>query len=156
MNKEEYGDKYSEHLLEQYKLLADSIIKLGESRARTNRFYTAMLSSFIAIIYFTISRSDLNEFRNLVLATLSFLGIILCVVWRFNIQSFGVTSACRYKILYEIEEKLPFPILTKAWNLLQVESKYIPMAKVELLIPLVLLMPYLLLFAYSVYLWVLR
>jgi hypothetical protein len=155
VNKEDYGDKYNEHLLEQYKLFADSIIRLGERRAQTNRFYISILSGLIVIVSFATSGKMFTEFQSILFATVALLGIVLCIIWRLNIQSFGVTSARRYEVLNEMEEKLPFQTYAKAWSLLQPDRKYIPMAKVELFIPFVLLIPYLLLLAYSIYLWVL-
>ena len=151
MNKDNYGDKFSEHLLEQYKILVTSINNLGERRAQTNRFYISVLSGFLFVISFTTTKNIFSEFQNILIAAIALLGIILCIIWRLNIQAFGVTSYRRYNVLNIIEEKLPFPTFTKITELLKKDKKYIPMAKIELYVPFVLMIPYLLLLIYSIY-----
>ena len=44
MSPEEYGDKYSDHLPEQYKLYVEMTDRVSQRRERSNQFFITLLS----------------------------------------------------------------------------------------------------------------
>ena len=50
MKPEEYGDKYSAHLLEQYKLYVEMADRVSQRRDQSNRFYVTIVSALAAIV----------------------------------------------------------------------------------------------------------
>ena len=45
MKPEEYGDKYSDHLLEQYKLYVEMTDRVSQRRERSNQFFITLLQA---------------------------------------------------------------------------------------------------------------
>jgi len=50
MNREEYGEQFKEHLIEQYKLYVEMTDRISDRRERTNRFYISLLSVLLALL----------------------------------------------------------------------------------------------------------
>ena len=81
MNKEEYGEQFSEHMLEQYKLYVEMADRVSSRRAQTNRFYISLLSILLALLSIVASIGALSEILDIILLAMAILGIILCALW---------------------------------------------------------------------------
>ena len=68
MKKEEYGEKFHEHLLEQYKLYVEMADRVGTRRAQTNRFYISLLSGLLAVLSIVVGRNIFSDFQAIVFA----------------------------------------------------------------------------------------
>lgn len=50
MTKEEYGDNFQAHLLDQYKLYVEMADRISARRVQINNFYTSFLSGLLAFL----------------------------------------------------------------------------------------------------------
>ncbi len=153
----DYGEKFEEHLLEQYKLYIEMMDKVTERRIQTNSFYITLLSSLLAFLSLLINKEN-NLFynnSNILLLLFAILGISLCYVWHTNINSYKQLNSLKFKVIHEIESYLPFRCYYGEWDILDrnqdKKEKYKRLNKVEKLVPSILSIPYFCLFIYAVY-----
>jgi len=156
MRKKEYGEQFKEHLLEQYKLYVEMADRISDRRERTNRFYISLLSVLLALLSIVISGNILDNFQVVVFMTIGILGLVLCCLWNINIRSYRQLNSGKFKVIHEMEQLLPYPCYDKEWEILgkgKEAQKYLQLTRVEQWVPIILALPYLLLFIYS--LWIL-
>jgi hypothetical protein len=157
MDKQNYGEKFQDHLLEQYKLYVDLSDRTSARRNQMNSFYTSLLSGLLALITL-ITNKDIIAFKNTKFQAAAFLavaalGMLLCIVWYLSIRSYKDLNSGKFKVIHELEQQLPFACFNKEWESLKKDSKYkgyLTQTTVEKAIPLLLAIPYVGLFMYSV------
>ena len=150
VNKDKYGEKFNEHLLEQYKLYVEMADRISERRMQTNKFYISLLSGVLALFSILVSMSKFNQ--TVIFIIVSLLGIALCILWHINIRSYRQLNSGKFKVIHEMEQYLPFPCYDKEWELLgegKEKSKYLQLTRVEKYVPLILSIPYIFLFLYT-------
>jgi len=150
MTKEEYGDRFKDHLLEQYKLYVKMADNVSSRRAQTNIFYISLLSGLLAVLSMAYKGGTPHDTPNLVFLA-AVLGIILCCVWSVNIRSYRQLNSGKFKIIHAMEQRLPFPCYDMEWEILgegKEGEKYLQLTRVEQYIPAILAVPYLILIIY--------
>lgn len=150
MDKSEYGEKFNEHLLEQYKLYVEMADKVSERRMQTNKFYISLLSALFALFSILASLGGLEQY--LIFIIISPLGIVLCILWYINIRSYRQLNSGKFKVIHEMEQFLPFFCYDKEWKVLGKEkekNQYLQFTKIERYIPIILAIPYIILFLYT-------
>ena len=150
MDKGEYGEKFNEHLLEQYKLYVEMADRISERRMQTNKFYISLLSGLLALLSILVTTEKFNQ--SLVFIVVSMLGMALCILWHVNILSYRQLNSGKFQVIHEMEQHLPFPCYDREWELLgegKEKSKYLQLTRVEKYIPLILAIPYIFLFLYT-------
>ncbi|MBV8887811.1 MAG: hypothetical protein JO235_27965 [Chroococcidiopsidaceae cyanobacterium CP_BM_RX_35] len=154
ITKEAYGESYQAHLLEQYKLYVEMTDKMSARRSKTNSFYTSLLSGLLAFLSLTGEKTPTSNFRGTVLLAIAILGLILCFLWYINIHSYKQLNSGKFKVIYEMEQHLPFACYDKEWNILRKDKShggYLNHTRIEQYIPLALATVYLGLLAYSIF-----
>jgi hypothetical protein len=144
-----YGDKYQDHLLEQYKLYIEMMDRNTTRRNQTNSFYTSLLSGLLAIIAIATNK-DVAQFQNIKFQAIAFLavsilGILLCVIWYINIQSYKQLNSSKFKVISELEKQLPIACYNKEWEFLKNDNRYkgyLTQTSVERIVPFILAIPY--------------
>jgi len=68
---EKYGDKYIEHLLEQYKIYINSAEKISDRRQKSNEFFLTLNSALVALLGFTATKTTGEEINFLLFSLLS-------------------------------------------------------------------------------------
>jgi hypothetical protein len=155
LSSQSYGNNFQDHLLEQYKLYVEMMDRTTSRRGQMNSFYTTLLSSLLALIAL-ITNKDQIHFTNsklqlIAIGAISFLGVLLCLIWYNNVQSYKELNSGKFKVISEIESMLPFACYNKEWEVIKRDKRYKgyqPQTKVERFIPLVLSLPYFGLLAY--------
>ncbi len=150
MDRNKYGEKFNEHLLEQYKLYVEMADRISERRMQTNKFYISLLSGLLALLSILVSVGGLNQY--LIFIIVSLLGIALCVLWHINIRSYRQLNSGKFKVIHEMEQFLPFPCYDREWEVLgegKEKTKYLQLTRVEKYIPVILAIPYIFLFLYT-------
>lgn len=153
MNKEEYGEQFSEHMLEQYKLYVEMADRVSSRRAQTNRFYISLLSILLALLSIVASIGVFSEILNMILLAIATLGIILCALWYVNIRSYRQLNSGKFKVIHEMEKELPIAAYDREWEILgrgKQAGKYLQLTRVEQWVPFALAIPYLLLLVFSI------
>ena len=150
MKKDKYGERFQDHLLEQYKLYVEMADRISERRLQTNKFYISLLTGLSTLLSIFISVKTFNQ--NVIFIIISLLGITLCILWHTNIWSYRQLNSGKFKVIHEMEHYLPFPCYEKEWKLLEggkEKNMYLQLTKVERYIPLILAVPYFFLFFYT-------
>ncbi|MGQ4876583.1 MAG: RipA family octameric membrane protein [Promethearchaeia archaeon] len=146
INKEEYNEKFKEHLLEQYKLYVEMADRISKRREHTNKLYISLLTVVFALFSIIIKGEKLNEFQIFIFITINIFGILLCILWIINIYSYKKLNWGKFKVIHEMEQNLPFGCYKREWEILgkgKESKKYRPLTHVEQLIPLIFILLYL-------------
>jgi len=141
MREKDYSEKFKDHLLEQYKLFVEMADRVSNRRMQTNMFYTSLLSCLITVI----SISKAFKLSNVVILTVSVLGVIICVLWCVHISSYRKLNAAKFEVIHMIEQYLPYPCYREEWKLLE-QSKYRLLSKIEQVITITFAIVFFLIF----------
>ena len=158
MNPKAYGEKYNDHLLEQYKLYVEMADRISQRRDQSNRFYVTIVSALAAIVVI-IARFGVPE--NGALLEVAFLvvglfGLALSVVWHFNIRSYRTLNSAKFDIINSIEKQLPYAGYSKEWEILSnppaSRPQYQQLTRVEQFVPVIFMALFTALTIYALYL----
>lgn len=153
---EKYGDKFQDHLIEQYKLYVEMADRVSTRRAQTNRFYISLLSGLLALLSIVVTREVFNGILSVIFVAVGILGIVLCFLWYINIRAYRQLNSGKFKVIHEMEQRLPFPAYEREWEIFgkgKESKKYLKLTRIEQYVPFALAIPYLLLLVYSLYMW---
>jgi hypothetical protein len=135
-------------LLEQYKLYVEMADRVSNRRIEINKFYISLLSGLLVLLSIV---SIPAELQNGVLVAVSALSVGLCFLWIVNIRSYKELNALKFKVIEEMEQRLPFRSYTREWELLKQgpdQKSYFRLTRIEQYVPLLLLVPYLVILIY--------
>lgn len=131
--------------LELYKLYVELADRVSQRRVDASKFYITILSALLAVVPFVLDGGTPPDVRRLVFLLLGLLGLLLCVVWVVNIQSYRQLNGLKFRVIHEMEEKLPFAPFAREWELLRAEAegfRYRRLSRVEQWVPALLALPY--------------
>lgn len=152
MNREEYGQQFNDHLLEQYKIYIEMTDRVSTRRSQTNRFYVSLLSGLLALLSLVVSKGGIGQIPTVLFVAVAILGILLCLLWHVNIRVYRQLNWGKFKVINEMEQHLPLQPYDKEWKILQEDkrgSRYLGLSKVEQFVPFIVGLPFLLLLVYS-------
>ena len=92
-------------MFEQYKMIVNSAIKVTEWRQATNKFYLAVNSALITAVTYLFGIGI-----NIVTPAIGVIGIVLSIIWRRNLKYYKQLNKAKFKVIYNIEKKLPLKI----------------------------------------------
>jgi hypothetical protein len=143
-------DSPGEMLLEQYKLYVELADRNSTRRLETNQFYVTVISALLAAFAFILENAAFVELRLGLVITICVLSLLLCILWYANIRAFRLLSEQKYKVIHEMEARLPYPCFKREWDFLTQGrgTRYALFTTVERWVPFLLLIPFLVLMAY--------
>lgn len=154
MSKEQYGDKFQDHHLEQYKLYVEMADRISQRRTERNRYYLSLLSILLSVPSLIIALNISNEFQitfeKILFIGISLLGITLCSFWIANIHSYKKLNKAKFEVIIEMENNLPYSCYKNEWEKLGKERRYLQLTTIEKIIPVIFIIPYITLFIYSI------
>lgn len=147
ISKAKYGEKYNEHLLQQYLLYVQMADKVSERRLLANTFFltanTAIISALgVIVAVFPVERIAGGITALIALVTPGF----LCYAWYRIVKSYAQLNTGKFAVIHKIERELPHALYEDEWNELGRgldSSKYKPLTDVEKLVPLLFVVVYL-------------
>jgi len=151
---EEYGDKFADPLVEEYKLYVKMADSVSNRRLQTNSFFVSVLSALFVFLSLIGERKTFGDIVNIAYIAIPILGLILSYVWFLNIRSYRQLNFGKFKVIHQIEQQLPFPCYAREWEIIgkgEEARKYLQLTHVEQYIPLLLAILFLLVLAYMVY-----
>jgi hypothetical protein len=151
VSKQDYGARYDDHLLEQYKVYLQMADKISDRRSTTNTFFltvnTGLVSAIGAANY---SALRISPVLMIIVATAA---ITLCYSWQRIIRSYKDLNSAKFKVVHEIETFLPLRPFDAEWEAVgRGENKrlYLPFTHVEIFVPRIFMAIYLALAVYAV------
>lgn len=152
IKKELYNGNYEDHLFDQYKSYVEGMEKVSDKRDKANNLFilinTGILSLIGAILSekFTLFNSDIIIF-------ISIAGIAISYLFWHLINSYKQLNTAKFKVIHEIEERLPLALYKYEWVECLKEGKnkevYYPFSHIELIIPWVFAILYFVLIIYK-------
>ncbi len=130
--KQEYGDNYSAHLFDQYKMLVDSAHQVSDRRSTANNYLLTVNS---ALITFFGIMSMLTGPRTLYLV-IPVAGILVSITWAILITSYRRLNSAKFQVIHEFEHLLPAAIYRYEWHL-ATQKRYKTLSHIEVWIPIV-------------------
>jgi hypothetical protein len=125
ISEKQYGTEYKNHLLQQWVTCVEMSNNVSERRINVNNFFITLNTAIVAFIKFQIEYSSLF---------LSLVGIIVCILWLYNIENYKKLNTVKYDIILEIEKNLPVKPFDYEWDLIgrgKDKRKYKIFAKIE-------------------------
>lgn len=133
----EYGENFKQHLFEQYKLYIESIEKISDRRQVANSYFITINTALISLVGVLCQFKIIEHafWMKLLIATM---GVVICAIFWFLIRSYKQLNTGKFKVLHEIERRLPLTLYQYEWEILGEglnKTKYYPFSHIELLIP---------------------
>lgn len=141
---EKYGEKYIEHLLDQYRLYVNAAEKISDRRQKTNEFFLGLNTALIGLLGFMMTKTGSKE-NSLILFIASVAGAIMCYLWYRIITSYKGLNSAKYKVIHTIEERLPLALYDTEWEALgrgNDKTKYWPFSHIEQYVPWIFIVLY--------------
>ncbi|BAK56535.1 hypothetical protein SFBM_0763 [Candidatus Arthromitus sp. SFB-mouse-Japan] len=135
IKKDEYGDQFNDHILEQWKTCAEMANCNSERRINSNNIYIAINAAIIALTSFSFSL----DYKSIVM---SIVGIIVSILWQSTIKSYKELNRVKYRIINEIEKMLPISPHEYEWKLINEEDKYKRFTYLETFLPWIFIFLY--------------
>ncbi|MFI9050065.1 hypothetical protein [Streptomyces sp. NPDC053427] len=132
------GEKYQSAVMEQYKLYVEMADRISARRSLTNTFFLTVNAALLTAAG-AVSRSFLRELPVWGLLLAALVGCCQCTVWLLLIRSYKQLNGAKYRVIGELEKRLPARLYLEAeWSELG-EGKswkdYVPLTRVELAVP---------------------
>lgn len=150
---EKYGDKYVEHLLDQYKIYLNSTDKISDRRQKTNEFFLGLNTALVALLGFIATKTNQTEI-SFMLGLSSIAGITICYLWYRIIASYKGLNDGKFKVIHAIESRLPLALYDTEWEMLGRGEKkeiYWPFTHIELFVPKIFIVIYVVLILSIIY-----
>lgn len=144
---EKYGDRYIEHLLDQYKIYVNATEKISDRRQKTNEFFLALNTGLVALLGFIATKTSYIEL-DLILGLSSLAGITVCYLWYRIIFSYKGLNDAKFKVIHAIELRLPLALYDTEWEMLgrgEDKKLYWPFSHIEIFVPRIFIIIYIIL-----------
>ena len=124
-------------LLEQYKLYVEMADRIIQRRHATNRFYISLLTGLGGLYLLLYKTSDYPNALLWVIIT-----AVISLLWWINIYYYRQLNSGKFKVIFEMEQQLPFACYDREWEILgrgKHNRLYLNLSKVESYIPFTLI-----------------
>lgn len=101
-----------------YKTMVASSEGLVSRRQGVNTFFLTINGAIVGAVGFMLTISSPEALKLLGLSALTVTGFVLALAWRSLIISFGQLNTGKFKVINEIEKKLPVAIYAAEWTAL--------------------------------------
>lgn len=141
IEKDDYGDKFPDHVLEVYKCYVETVDKISSRRQAANSFFLTVNTAIVALVgYLQLGgeKPKIAEFYWLI----ALAGIVLCFSWYRLLLSFKGLNSGKFKVIHQIEKLLPISPYGAEWEAIgkgEDPKLYMPFTKVEIVVPWVFL-----------------
>ncbi len=138
LSSDQYGRKYQDHLIEQYKLYVEMADRVSNKRIQANSFFLGFCTALLAAgaaLYGKGYRAPGGVVFITLLATL-----LLCYTWWQQIKSYRQLNAAKFEVISLLEGHLPSAPYSAEWEILgggRSPRRYRPLSSLEELVPLI-------------------
>jgi hypothetical protein len=139
------GVKDSSHLIEQYKVYVEMADRISQRRGTTNTFFLTFNTTIVAALAGFYQHVPANISLAFYLAA-----SVMAITWAILLRSYRNLNTAKFKVIGELEKRLPAQIFYAAeWKALgegKDYRKYVPLSLIETLVPLMFFAIYIYLF----------
>jgi hypothetical protein len=142
-DKSTYGDRYQEHLLDQYKKYLEMADKISDRRSTANTFFLTVNTGLISA--FGLSNLVGQRTSGFLLAVGSVAAILLSYSWYRLIRAYRDLSTAKFKVVHEIETMLPIRPFEAEWEAVGRGTNrklYWPFTHIEKYVPWIFILLY--------------
>lgn len=128
----------------QYKLYVQTAENVSEKRQTANTYFLS-LNSFLLVLSGYLTTTDFKLWN----AIMVIAGIVICFLWIFNLQSYRSLNTSKYKVICNMEKKLPVKLFDDEWKFLgrgEEVKRYLKLSVVEQGVPIIFIFLYWLIF----------
>ena len=144
---------YQNHLIEQYKLYVEMADRVSSRRNLANVFFLTLNTTMLGAVGFAFEKIKLIEPTWLILFPIFGL-LLMNLIWWWLVRSYRNLNTAKYKVLRKLSSKLPASPWTEEWVELGEGNdikKYLPLTKLEMYIPLIFGLTYIMLCGYILF-----
>ena len=142
----------TDHLLEIYKLHSELANQVSQRREGANRLYVSLLVALVVFLA-ALLRFGGNEIpERLVFGVCGGIGVLLSLSWFLVIRSYKQLNSEKFRVLHELEARLPFQFFVEEWDPKKKGEKsnlYRQLTSVEVSLPLIFGLLFALIVIYS-------
>jgi hypothetical protein len=135
----QYGDKYRDHVLEQYKLYVEMTDRNTQRRiAATSSDVLLVSNTLIAALAAAGDRASTIGFRTFPTVVLGITGVLLCLAWAQRVQRYKSLGQAKFQVLHAVEDLLPLRLYEMEWEILAKgvgSRRYAPGIDLDFLMP---------------------
>ncbi|MDO8572160.1 MAG: hypothetical protein Q7S11_00120 [bacterium] len=147
-SREKYGERYQDHVMEQYRLYIESINYVSDLKHRANSYLLTINTVLLTAAGLSLTK---EEFFNPAVwhTVVPAAGLLLSFAWWYTTHVYKQINRVKFRILHCIEAHMPFAPYTTEWKIVEdthsSPRKY-PSEKIEPLVPWIFATLYLLIF----------
>lgn len=144
-----YSGKDVDYFLEQYKTYLGMLDKISDRRQLANQFFLALNTALLGFLGYIQAQQGRSPMLFIVA---SLTGICLSYFWHTLIKSYRDLNAVKFKIILAIEQRLPIALFDTEWEIIEKgegRASYLPLTYIEIRIPWVFAIFYLVIFVSS-------
>jgi len=137
-------DNYENHYLEQYRMYLHIFNSTSDRRSKSNEFFLGLNTAIIAALGYMESK-NLTDNTSIIFLFAPLVGIAICYCWYQIILSYKKLNRAKFRVIHEIEEKLPLSLFKTEWELLGKgldHTKYRKLSSIEKNIPITFIVLY--------------
>lgn len=137
---------YKNHILEQYKLYVEMADRISARRNLANVFFLTLNTSILGAIGLNLKTLLALEYYALLTLLIVIPMSITCVIWWWLIRSYRQLNGAKYKVIGEMEKRLPANSYAAEWKQLgegKSLKQYLPLTHLEKFVPIVFVLLYL-------------
>lgn len=128
-------EMFQGHLIEQYKLYLETADRISDRRQTANSFFVTINTALVALVgYIHIGSETSKELYWLI----ALAGMALSYMWYRLIRSYRDLNTAKFKVVHEIEKKLPISPFDAEWEVVgrgENRKLYLPFTHIEVGIP---------------------
>lgn len=122
-------------LFKQYKLYVETAERVSDRRQNANSFFLTLNSILVAFTGFLTTLPF--EIWHVLIAIA---GLSISILWLLTLRSFRKLNESKFKIIHQLEEKMPSKLFKDEWDYLHKEenkTKYLKLSVIEQGIPII-------------------
>lgn len=152
IGEKDYGEKYRDHLLEQYKKYLDMADKISDRRSSANTFFLTVNTGLISA--FGLANLASQRTSKFLFIAGGLAAILLSYSWYRLIRAYRDLSSAKFNVIHEIEKHLPLRPFAAEWEAVargQDRRLYWPFTHIERFVPWIFIIVYILVVFGSIY-----
>jgi hypothetical protein len=147
----EYGDKYAEHVVEQYKLYVEMVDRISARRQTANSFFLSINTALLAFAGLLASDRQAPEAPLSWILAVATAGVLLCYSWYRLVRSYRDLNSGKFRVVHAMERLLPLAPYQAEWESVgrgEDPRLYLSFTHLELRVPWVFIALYVILVLY--------